>query len=68
MFYVRSLKWDEEPNYKQLINMFTKLIKVASKAECVHFDWISYKAKAIEDRAVTKILKDIMARSLTSSK
>jgi uncharacterized protein YbaA (DUF1428 family) len=48
--------------------MFTKLIKVASKAECVHFDWISYKAKAIEDRAVTKILKDIMARSLTSSK
>ena len=62
MFYVRSLKWDEKPNYKQIYKLFSKCLKNAGK-EPIQFDWVTYKARVIEDRAIAKILYEIESKT-----
>ena len=47
MCYVRSMKYEEEPNFKYTKKLFSKFQK---NTVVIDFDWVTHKIKATEER------------------
>ena len=51
MEYVRTLKFTQKPNYKQLRSLFEGLFREMNYEEDGSFDWITHKQMILEKRA-----------------
>lgn len=60
MCYVRSMKYEEAPNYKVISKLFARFQK---GKVALDFDWVTFKSKSIEERQMKKVI-DSFGKSL----
>jgi len=69
--YVRSLKFEEDPNYEYLRNLFRQCLQYNNFENDNLFDWLLYENEELSSSTITqteKITSDLVEKKKTKRK